>query len=91
MKLSEITKPIEKDVKQRLLISSVNRLLYHDKSQNKLLHQKIVTTLATCFNKSVRDTVLAYLMSDLRCNVDTALAWLFEEYSIMQVRMFKIR
>lgn len=34
----------------------------------------------------MRDTVLAYLMSDLRSNVDTALAWLFEEYSIMQVK-----
>ncbi|XP_018561363.1 symplekin isoform X1 [Anoplophora glabripennis] len=84
LKLSEITKPLEKDVKQRLLIGSVNRLLYHDKYQNKLLHQKVITTLATCFNKTVRDTVLAYLMSDLRSYVDTALAWLFEEYSIMQ-------
>ncbi|KAJ8916157.1 hypothetical protein NQ315_016296 [Exocentrus adspersus] len=84
LKLMEITKPLEKDVKERLLISSIKRLLQQDRSQNNLLHQKVITTLATCFCKSVRDTVLAYLLSDLRSNVDTALAWLFEEYSIMQ-------
>ncbi|KAJ8940017.1 hypothetical protein NQ314_010848 [Rhamnusium bicolor] len=84
LKLSEITKPLEKDVKERLLVSSVKRLLYSDKPASKLLHQKVVTTLATCFSKVVRDAVLTFLLSDLRSNVNTALAWLFDEYSIMQ-------
>ncbi|KAJ8979540.1 hypothetical protein NQ317_017688 [Molorchus minor] len=84
LKLSEITKPLEKDTKERLLVSSVKRLLYSDKPSNKQLYQKVITTMATCFSKPVRDSVLTFLRSDLRNNVETALAWLFEEYSIMQ-------
>ncbi|KAF7266373.1 hypothetical protein GWI33_020398 [Rhynchophorus ferrugineus] len=84
LKLAEITKPLSKDTKDHLLISSVNRLLRCDKAKNKGLYQKIIITLASNFNSSVRETILSYLRGDLRSNIDTALAWLFEEYSIMQ-------
>lgn len=85
LKLPEITKPLPKDMKEKLLISSVQRMLKPHQSLNKLLHQKIITTLATSFNYSVRDAILTYLLNDLRSTIDIALAWLFEEYSILQV------
>ncbi|CAG9771248.1 unnamed protein product [Ceutorhynchus assimilis] len=84
LKLAEVTKPLSKDVKEKLLVSAVRRLLLCDKSKSKALQQKIITTLASNFNAAVRETVLTFLLGDLRNNVDTALAWLFEEYSIIQ-------
>lgn len=86
LKLSEITKPLPKDAKEKLLIGSVKRMLKPHQSANKLLHQKIITTLATSFNYTVRDTILTHILNDLRSTIDIALAWLFEEYSIMQVK-----
>lgn len=85
MKLAEVTKPLSRDAKEKLLVSAVRRLIRCDKSRNKNLQQKIITTLASSFNSTVRETILTHLLSDLRSNVDTALAWLFEEYSITQV------
>ncbi|XP_030752389.1 symplekin [Sitophilus oryzae] len=84
LKLAEITKPLPKDTKESLLVSSVNRLLGCDKAKIKGLNQKIIITLASNFSSPVREAILTYLLSDLRSNIDTALAWLFEEYSIMQ-------
>lgn len=71
------------------MIGSVQRMLKPHQSANKLLHQKIITTLATSFNYTVRDTILTHILNDLRSTIDIALAWLFEEYSIMQVK-FKL-
>ncbi|XP_066261627.1 symplekin [Euwallacea similis] len=84
LKLADVTKPLMRDVKEKLLVSAVRRLLRCDKLKSKNLQQKIITTLASNFNPSVRETILTFLLSDLRSNVDTALAWLFEEYSITQ-------
>ncbi|EFA02993.1 Symplekin-like Protein [Tribolium castaneum] len=84
LKLSEITKPIEKETKEKLLIGSINRLLTADKTAAKCLYQKLITTIAACFSPTVRQTVLAFLLSDLRSHIDLALAWLFEEYGILQ-------
>ncbi|KAL1491323.1 hypothetical protein ABEB36_011936 [Hypothenemus hampei] len=84
LKLSEVTKPFQRDVKERLLVSSVKRLLNCEKIRNKNLQQKIITTLASNFSSSVREAILAHIVGDLRSNIDTALAWLFDEYSITQ-------
>lgn len=72
-------------MKEKLLVGAVQRVLKPHQSASKLLHQKIITTLATNFNLSVRDVILTYILNDLRSTIDVALAWLFEEYSIMQV------
>ncbi|KAK4880146.1 hypothetical protein RN001_008292 [Aquatica leii] len=84
LKLSEITKPLEKTTKENLMLSAVQRILTSDKATSNLLRQKVVVTLAASFSESVRSTVLAFLVSDLRSHLDVALGWLFEEYSIMQ-------
>lgn len=86
LKLAEITKPIDRDLKEKLMLKAVERILIPHNSTNKMLHQKIMTTLSTCFSTAVRDRILLFLLNDLRSYVDVALAWLFEEYSIMQVR-----
>lgn len=84
LKLAEITKPIDRDLKEKLMLKAVERILIPHNSTNKMLHQKIMTTLSTCFSTAVRDRILLFLLNDLRSYVDVALAWLFEEYSIMQ-------
>lgn len=84
LKLAEITKPLLKETKEKLLVSSVKRLLQCDKMKSKNLQQKIITTLASNFSASVREAILTHLLSDLRSNLDSALAWLYEEYSITQ-------
>ncbi|CAH0557110.1 unnamed protein product [Brassicogethes aeneus] len=84
LKLSEITKPMDKETKENLLIASVKRMLLSEKFALKSVYQKVVTTFAASFSPVVRDTVLSHLLADLRSNVDLALSLLFEEYSIMQ-------
>ncbi|KAH1013541.1 hypothetical protein HUJ04_002523 [Dendroctonus ponderosae] len=84
LKLSEITKPLDRDVKENLLVLAVKRLIRCDKFKNKALQQKLITTFASNFHSGVREAILTHILTDLRSNVDTALAWLFEEYSITQ-------
>lgn len=84
LKLSEITKPLSKDTKEILLLASVQKLLLSEKTGTSALREKVITTLAATFGKSVRESVLTYLLTDLRSNVNVALTWLYEEYSIMQ-------
>uniref|UniRef100_A0A6P7G6A9 Symplekin n=1 Tax=Diabrotica virgifera virgifera TaxID=50390 RepID=A0A6P7G6A9_DIAVI len=84
LKLQELTKPLETDVKERLMLNAVERILSPHKSAGKHLHQKIITTLATHFSAPIREKILMHLLKDLKSYVDIALAWLYEEYSIMQ-------
>lgn len=86
LKLTEITKPLPKDTKEILLLRAIKKLLVANKTSTQNLHEKIVTTLATTFCKHVREHILTFLLTDLRSHVNVALAWLYEEYSIMQVR-----
>lgn len=85
LKLSEITKPLHRDNKEILLLRAVQKLLESERNSSQALHEKVVTTLAATFSKSVRQSVLTFLLTDLRSHVNVALAWLYEEYSIMQV------
>nr|XP_022904714.1 symplekin [Onthophagus taurus] len=84
LKLAEITKPLEKEVKENLLSGAIKRILQSSSKGVDPLGQKIIVTVASTFNEIVRDQVLTYLLSDLRNQIDLALAWLYEEYSIMQ-------
>lgn len=84
LKLPEITKPLPKDSKEILLLGSVQKLLLSEKTGSPVLREKVITTLAATFGKSVRESILTYLLTDLRSNVNVALTWLYEEYSIMQ-------
>lgn len=85
LKLAEITRPLDKKENEQLLVSAVKRLLNGDKEGAIPLRQKIVTTVAANFSSVVRESIQAFLLVDLKTNLDLALSWLYEEYSIMQV------
>lgn len=88
LKLSEITRPLKREVREQMLTNAVKRVLHAEKAASKtgvaLTRFKIITTLAATFSAPVRQSVLNFLLSDLRSHMDLALAWLYEEYSIMQ-------
>lgn len=75
LKLNEITHPLDKGTKQNLMIGAVNRLLAADKRGAVPLRQKILTTVAASFSDSVRESVLQFLLFDLKSNLDLALSW----------------
>lgn len=89
LKLTEITKPLDRELRERLLLSAVKRILCSDKMKIGTLQQKVIVTFAATFNENVRSAILAFLVADIKTYIDTALAWLFEEYSIIQVNNTK--
>lgn len=88
LKLAEITRPLKRELCVQMLIDSVQRLLHSEKAAVKVgiahTRYKIITTLAATFSAPVRKAVLSYLLMDMRTHMDLALAWLYEEYSLMQ-------
>lgn len=88
LKLAEITRPLKRELCVQMLIDSVQRLLHSEKAAMKVgiahTRYKIITTLAATFSAPVRKAVLSYLLTDMRTHMDLALAWLYEEYSLMQ-------
>ena len=71
------------------MLDSVKRILEAYKNGDTGVRQKILITIASTFNEAVRENILTFILYDLRTHLDLALAWLYEEYSIMQVS-FKI-
>lgn len=82
LKLHEITRPLERTVKEDLLLGAVRRLL--STNNNTQIRQKIITVVAASFNEFVRDAVMSYVLDNLKSHMDLALGWLYEEYSILQ-------
>ena len=88
LKLSEITKPLPKETKEKMLLMSVNRILRAEKSAVQggvaAVRSKILTTLATTFNPYIKETILRYITDDMRTRLELALGWLYEEYALLQ-------
>ncbi|XP_068085676.1 symplekin isoform X2 [Anabrus simplex] len=88
LKLSEITKPLDDDIKKEMLESAIKRILKSEKDALMggvgPVRNKIITTLAATYNQKVREVVLNFLLEDLRSRIDLGFAWLYEEYSFMQ-------
>ncbi|KAG8333354.1 hypothetical protein J6590_000498 [Homalodisca vitripennis] len=88
LKLSEITRPMDERKRQKMTVDAVRRILRTEK--NALfggvfpLYTKMVATLGTTSGEDVKQTVLEFIMEDLRKRLHLALAWLYEEYSYMQ-------
>lgn len=88
LKLQEITKPIAKAKKESFLVQAVTRILNAEKKSiaggvsNKRV--KIVTVVASTFAPSVRDSVIKFVLDDLKGRYELAVSWLFEEYSLLQ-------
>nr|CAD7461470.1 unnamed protein product [Timema tahoe] len=88
LKLSEITRPLDVETTDRMLTGSIHRILRAEREAAfggvSSIRHKMITTIASTFNKLVREEVLVYLLEDLKTRLDLGLAWLYEEYSYMQ-------
>ncbi|XP_020289521.1 symplekin isoform X2 [Pseudomyrmex gracilis] len=88
LKLAEVTKPLAKDVKERMLLMAVNRVLLAEKTAVfggvAAVRSKILTTLAATFNPYIKEAVLRYITDDMRNRLDLAMGWLYEEYALLQ-------
>ncbi|XP_070161824.1 symplekin [Polyergus mexicanus] len=88
LKLTEVTKPLSKETKERMLSMAVNRILLSEKTAVlggvAAIRSKILTTLAATFNPYIKEAVLRYITDDMRNRLDLALGWLYEEYALLQ-------
>lgn len=88
LKLTEVTKPLSKEIKERMLLMAVNRILLSEKTAVlggvAAIRSKILTTLAATFNPYIKEAVLRYITDDMRNRLDLALGWLYEEYALLQ-------
>ncbi|EFN77112.1 Symplekin [Harpegnathos saltator] len=88
LKLAEVTKPLLKEAKERMLLLAVNRILFSEKTAVlggvAAVRSKILTTLAATFNPYIKEAVLRYITDDMRNRLDLALGWLYEEYALLQ-------
>lgn len=88
LKLSEVTKPLPKDTKEKMLLMAVNRILLSEKTAVfggvATVRSKILTTLAATFNPYIKEAVLRYITDDMRNRLELALGWLYEEYALLQ-------
>ncbi|KAH0952402.1 hypothetical protein HN011_010265 [Eciton burchellii] len=88
LKLGEVTKPLSKEIKERMLLMAVNRILLSEKTAVlggvSSVRSKILTTLAATFNPYIKEAVLHYITDDMRNRLDLALGWLYEEYALLQ-------
>lgn len=88
LKLQEVTKPLSKLIKEKFLTDAVSRVL---KAERKSIvggvaikRRKIITVVAATFTGSVRDTIIKFILDDLKNRLDLAFSWLYEEYSLLQ-------
>ncbi|XP_012251280.1 symplekin isoform X2 [Athalia rosae] len=88
LKLSEITKPLQRETKEKMLLMAVGRILGAEKvavlGGVGPVRSKILTSLAATFNPYIREAVLRYITDDMRTRLDLALGWLYEEYALLQ-------
>ncbi|CAH0768020.1 unnamed protein product [Bemisia tabaci] len=88
LKLTEVVKPLSSYAQKDQMVKAVVRILESEKvarlgGVNKQ-RLKLITTLASTFNDTVKEAVLEYLLADLRSRIDIALSWLYTEYSFIQ-------
>lgn len=88
LKLQEITRPIPKEIKERLIIQAVNRILRAEKESAiggaANIRAKFITIFASSYTPELRELVLNYILEDPVNRIDLALSWLYEEYAFMQ-------
>lgn len=84
----EMYKPLSNDQRENLQVSAVNRILSSEGSAItggvSRIRSKIVASFAASFGAKVKQSILNFIMSDIRNQINLALAWIYEEYSYMQ-------
>ncbi|VVD01256.1 unnamed protein product [Leptidea sinapis] len=88
LKLQEITRPIPKEIKERLMIQAVARILHAEKDAAiggaAQIRAKLIAIFASGFTADIRELVLNYILEDPVSRIDLGLQWLYEEYAFMQ-------
>lgn len=88
LKLQEVTKPMSRAVKEKFLLDAVMRILRAERASIvggvSVKRRKILTVMAATFTGSVRETIIDFIMKDVKSRIDLAFSWLFEEYSLFQ-------
>ncbi|CAH2090114.1 unnamed protein product [Euphydryas editha] len=88
LKLQEITRPIPKEIKEKLMIQAIGRILRAEKEATiggaAQIRSKFITIFASSYTSDIRDLVLNYILEDPLNRIDLALSWLYEEYAFMQ-------
>ncbi|XP_045536785.1 symplekin [Papilio machaon] len=88
LKLQELTRPIPKDIKEKLMLQAVERILRAEQDciigGAEQIRSKFITIFASSYTSDIRELVLNYILEDPVKRIDLALSWLYEEYSIMQ-------
>ncbi|CAG9583059.1 unnamed protein product [Danaus chrysippus] len=88
LKLQELTRPIPKEIKEKLMIQAVERILRAEKESiiggAAQIRTKFITIFASSYTPEIRELVLNYILEDPLNRIDLALSWLYEEYAYMQ-------
>ncbi|XP_045773505.1 symplekin isoform X2 [Maniola jurtina] len=88
LKLQELTRPIPKEIKEKLILQAVERILRAEKESiiggAAQIRSKFITIFASSYTLEIRDLVLNYILEDPLNRMDLALSWLYEEYAFMQ-------
>ncbi|KAK0180003.1 hypothetical protein PV327_005690 [Microctonus hyperodae] len=88
LKLSEVTKPLPKDIKDKGLLVAVNRILKSERSAVfggvTAVRSKILTNFAATFNPYIKEAILRYITDDIRTRLDLSLGWLYDEFALLQ-------
>lgn len=84
----EGVKPLTEEMREIILLDSVLRILQSEESSISggvsNIRSKIIATMAASFGTNIRETILNFILSDLRGQINLALSWIYEEYSFMQ-------
>lgn len=88
IKLHEVTKPLARDVKEKLITGAVERVLRAERAAQEggavASRIKMLATFAVSFGDQVREAILAFILDDIASRIDLALSWLYEEYCFIQ-------
>ena len=90
LKLSEVTKPLSVDTRQKMVVGAVQRILSAEKAAVvggvPGVRNKIIATLAASLSedKQARTILLDFIFADLSSRVELAFSWLYEEYCMFQ-------
>ncbi|XP_045499510.1 symplekin isoform X1 [Colias croceus] len=88
LKLQEITRPVPKEIKERMMIQAVARILNSEKEAAiggaAQIRAKFITIFASSYSPDIRDLVMNYILDDPVSRIDLGLSWLYEEYAYMQ-------
>ncbi|XP_074872725.1 symplekin [Carettochelys insculpta] len=85
-RLSDAIKPLSDMQMEVLKLGAVKRILSSERavacSGAAQARVKILSSLVTQFNVPLKNEVMAFILDDIRNQLDLAFAWLYQEYSI---------